>query len=221
MNATPDRGVRDWRGAVQYCRTGGAEMTATEPRKRKPLISDDRWRELTKHYPGLEKQPCGIVSWARDVAERGRGKQRSAARETAGRRREAYDSAAKALADAYEATVAALDLWASPFEVQREEDGTNFFRIFLAQMKTIEGRFMLASVNIVNDKRGPRNDVLRRFVCGVACWFKDNGLADRISGGENSHSIKVFIKALFKEFDFIVPDRALSDAIRSYSKKRE
>jgi hypothetical protein len=87
-------------------------------------------------------------------------------------------------------------------------------------MQLLEHAFENAAANVRPAKTGPDNQMLELFVWWVCNWFENNGLGSRISAGEESHSVKVFIKDIFSEFGYLAPDRALADAIRSCQKKR-
>lgn len=195
--------------------------------QRRCMFSDEDWRSLTKYYPGLEKQPPAVSRMAFNIVEWERKKKPNFKPSLPGGRKDAYLGAAKKISAAIESVKAALEPGQSGFEVFPGGDGpgdidsrNNFFRNLVSNMKICENEFSGAVQRMKLGKTGPHNPMLKTYVWLVADWFERNGRSDRISAGEESHSLKVFIKDIFKHFDFIPQDRALADAIRSYQKKR-
>jgi hypothetical protein len=199
-------------------------MNGDDWRKRY-MFSDESWRSLTKHYPGLEKQPPAISRMAFDIVEWEKNKKLTFKASIPSERKASYSDAAKKIRSAIEAVKVACNTGESNFEVFPPDffepatgENSNFVQNLVNDLRILES--LLANAECKQKKSGPNNGSLKTYVWLVADWFERNGRSDRISAGEDSHSIKVFIKDIFNNFNFIPQDRALADAIRSYPKKR-
>ena len=202
---------------------------------RSDMFSQEKWEALTRNYPGLDEQPVFLAKNAKRIVEwETEGKARFEQRhsnERPSERRAAYADAAKKISQAREAMALALNLGMAPFEVcpipdnlagidssQAMSDRRNFLQNTLVHMKVIESGLEYAANNVRAAKTGPNNQTLQMFVWMICKWFAENGLEARISGGDESHSVKAFIKDVFWEYHYKAPDRAVSDYIRSYQK---
>ncbi len=198
----------------------------TDDWRRRHMFSDEVWCLLTKHYPGLEKQPPAVSRMAFNIVEWETKRKHSYAPSLPSERRSAYLAANKKIRSAIDAMKAALDSGQSSFEIlpacgtQDFLDRNNFFRNLISDLHMCEIAFMGAAGAVKPAKTGPNNNMLQTYVWMIAEWFYNNGRGDRISAGEDSYSIKVFIKEIFLMLNYTAPDRALADAIRSYQKKR-
>ena len=204
-------------------------------RLKRHMFSQERWNVLTKNYPGLNEQPIWLAKDAKHIVDwETEGKTRFEQRHSKERpseRRAAYANAAKKISQAREALASALNMGTAPFEVcpipdnlsdidrsQSLNDRSNFLQNTLVHMKVIERGLEHAANNLRAAKTGPNNQTLQIFVWMTCDWFAKNGLGSKISGGEESYSVKFFIKNVFREYGYIPQDRAISDYIRSYQK---
>ncbi len=194
-------------------------------------MSNEQWATLTLRYPGLDPFRRGI-----EAATRGYVKNETHARTALAnsQKRNLYSDGAKKIGKAIQAikTVANIpgatnEIFSESYRLAIEADAVLeyptqemiSFSDCYEELNNIKELFEKAAQNVERSKPGPTSSLLRHYVAFVAQGFRSAGLDGRISGGDNSHSLKCFLTDILTIYGFAYKERAIADAIRSLDEK--